>query len=75
VGRVHAWANDPWALGCYSHARPGQVAARAKLAEPVADRLYFAGEATAMQAGSFGPAMTVGGATLAGQAAALSVRL
>jgi monoamine oxidase len=75
AGRVHAWANDPWALGCYSHARPGQVAARAKLAEPVADRLYFAGEATAMQAGSFGPAMTVGGATLAGQAAALSVRL
>ena len=75
AGSVHAWANDPWSLGCYSYARPGQADARAKLALPVADKLFFAGEATAMQGSDFGPAMTAGGAYLAGQAAAMAVRL
>lgn len=41
-----AWASDPYALGSYSHALPGRGAARAKLAEPVDGRLFFAGEAT-----------------------------
>jgi monoamine oxidase len=40
------WARDPWALGSYSHALPGQAGARAVLATPVAERLFFAGEAT-----------------------------
>ncbi len=40
------WAGDPWALGAYSHARPLGAGARAKLAEPVEGRLFFAGEAT-----------------------------
>ena len=75
AGSVHAWATDPWSLGCYSYARPGQAGARAKLAEPVAERLYFAGEASAQLNGDFGPAMTAGGAYLAGQAAAMAVRL
>lgn len=65
-GRAHAWFRDPDALGCYSHCLPGRADARAKLAEPVADRLYFAGEAT----GEIDGAMTAGGATLAGRAAA-----
>lgn len=75
AGSVHAWASDPWSLGCYSYARPGQAGARAKLAEPVAERLYFAGEASAQLNGDFGPAMTAGGAYLAGQAAVMAVRL
>jgi monoamine oxidase len=41
-----AWASDPWALGSYSHALPGHAGDRAALAQPVDDRLFFAGEAT-----------------------------
>ncbi|GEC14842.1 flavin monoamine oxidase family protein [Nitrobacter winogradskyi] len=40
------WANDPFAQGAYSHALPGRACARAILAAPVDDRLFFAGEAT-----------------------------
>jgi hypothetical protein len=40
------WNNDPWALGAFSAAAPGGQWARAALAEPVRDRLFFAGEAT-----------------------------
>jgi monoamine oxidase len=40
-----AWASDPWALGSYSHALPGRAGDRAILAAPVAERLFFAGEA------------------------------
>lgn len=40
------WASDPFAQGAYSHALPGQARARAVLAAPVDDRLFFAGEAT-----------------------------
>jgi monoamine oxidase len=74
-GSVHGWVNDPWSLGCYSHALPGQADARAKLAEPLADRLWFAGEATAAVDGDFGPAMTAGGAFLAGASAARAIKL
>jgi monoamine oxidase len=66
-GSVHAWHRDPLSLGCYSHCRPGHADARAKLAEPIAERIFFAGEATA--GADFGAAMTAGGAFLAGQAA------
>lgn len=69
-GRVHGWIDDPWARGAYSHARPGQAGARALLARPVADKLWFAGEATGGQNGDFGGAMTAGGAFLAGLNAA-----
>ncbi len=40
-----AWASDPWSRGAYSHALPGHADARATLAAPVDDRLFFAGEA------------------------------
>lgn len=69
-GRLHGWADAPFALGAYSHAAPGQAGARAGLAAPVGERLWFAGEATAQADGDFGPAMTAGGAFLAGRAAA-----
>lgn len=39
-----AWATDPFALGSYSFARPGCHEARAALAQPIEDRLFFAGE-------------------------------
>ena len=44
-GHVTRWASDPWALGAYSAARPGHSHMRSRLAEPVADRVFFAGEA------------------------------
>ncbi|HTK36117.1 MAG TPA: NAD(P)/FAD-dependent oxidoreductase [Caulobacteraceae bacterium] len=39
------WAREPWTGGAYSHARPGHAGARAVLAAPVEERLFFAGEA------------------------------
>lgn len=39
------WRADAYALGSYSHAAIGQQSARAALAEPIDDRLFFAGEA------------------------------
>lgn len=41
-----AWASDPFAHGSYSHALPGHAGARARLAAPVDERIFFAGEAT-----------------------------
>lgn len=42
----HDWDADPFTRGAYSYVRPGGHGARAALAEPVADTLYIAGEAT-----------------------------
>lgn len=42
---VTAWGQDPLALGSYSYAEPGRAGARAVLAQPVNDRVFFAGEA------------------------------
>ena len=72
---VNGWATDPFSMGCYSHALPGQAGARAKLAQPGGERIWFAGEATAVGDGEFGAAMTAGGAFLAGEAAARAVRV
>lgn len=63
-----AWWIDPFSRGSYSVCLPGHEAARAQLAEPIGGRIFLAGEATAG-----GGAMTVGGATLAGRAAAAAV--
>jgi monoamine oxidase len=48
--RIHplaasAWGRDPFARGAYSYARIGHADARAALAAPVDERLFFAGEA------------------------------
>ncbi len=40
-----AWRSDPFARGSYSYALPGHANDRARLAAPVEDRLFFAGEA------------------------------
>ena len=65
-GGLTPWASNPWTRGAYAAAAPGRFAARAALAEPVGDRLFFAGEALAG-----GLVQTCGGAWLSGQAAAL----
>jgi monoamine oxidase len=40
-----AWGRDPFALGSYSHALPERSEDRTRLARPVEDRIFFAGEA------------------------------
>lgn len=39
------WANDPLVRGAYSCVRPGHAGVRQTLATPLADRVFFAGEA------------------------------
>jgi monoamine oxidase len=41
-----AWCADPFARGSYSYALPGHADDRARLAQPIDNRLFFAGEAT-----------------------------
>lgn len=68
AGRLAGWSEDPHALGSYAVILPGRLRARDALAAPVADKLWFAGEATA---GVY--AMTAGGAYIAGRDAAVAV--
>jgi monoamine oxidase len=42
---MHLWGGDPFARGSYSYAKPGHWNDRRRLAQPVDDRLFFAGEA------------------------------
>lgn len=61
-GAMTAWGSERWTRGAYAAARPGRAAARKTLMRPVADRIWFAGEALA------GPLMqTCGGARLSGE--------
>ncbi len=59
------WGRDPDVRGSYSVATPGHSGARLALAEPIANRLFFAGEATSVH--HYG---LVHGAFLEGRAAA-----
>ncbi|HSK45256.1 MAG TPA: FAD-dependent oxidoreductase, partial [Candidatus Binatia bacterium] len=43
---MHDWQADPFSCGAYSYAAVGGMDAAAKLAAPVSNTLYFAGEAT-----------------------------
>jgi monoamine oxidase len=45
---VADWDNDAFTRGCFSAARPGRADARFDLARPIDNRLYFAGEACAL---------------------------
>ena len=63
-----AWYGNPLTRGSYSYARPGAADARWDLAQPVDDRIFFAGEATMP-----GAYATVHGAYLSGQEAARQI--
>ena len=70
VGRslMTNWGGERLTRGAYAAARPGKSAARDALAQPVGDRIWFAGEALA------GPLIqTAGGARLSGEAVATQV--
>jgi monoamine oxidase len=63
------WSQDPFSRGAYTYTPVGMLQMPQKLAEPVADTLFFAGEATDWQ----GRQGTVHGALLSGQRAAREV--
>jgi monoamine oxidase len=67
AGFVHDWQHDPFSRGAYSYVSVGHhQTARASLAKPLDDTLFFAGEATDTE----GEAATVAGALQSGVRAA-----
>jgi monoamine oxidase len=67
VGRAAMtdWGSNRWTRGAYAVARPGFAGARMLLAQPVANRIFFAGEVLG------GPLMqTCAGACISGVSAA-----
>ncbi len=64
---TYDWSEDAFAQGAYSVCRIGANSARSNYAQPVADRLYFAGEAAGGDM-----AVTVAGAHNSGIVAAVS---
>jgi monoamine oxidase len=63
-----AWATDPFACGSYSAAEPGYAHLREQLNVPIAQKIFFAGEACSIR--DFG---TVHGAWFSGESAARAV--
>ena len=47
---ITGWMHDPWSLGSYSYALPGQAHRREQLSQPVHGRIFFAGEACSVHA-------------------------
>jgi monoamine oxidase len=71
AGFVHDWLQDAFSCGAYSYTAVGGANAAQMLAAPVADTLYFAGEAT----NTHGYGGTVHGAMETGNRAAREVLL
>jgi monoamine oxidase len=65
-GQRVSWSKDPWSEGAYTYSQVGMGDARAMLAAPIADTLFFAGEATLTN----GHLATVHGAIESGRRAA-----
>jgi len=63
---LHNWSRDPFSRGAYSYVRVGGVEVPRQLGEPVAETLFFAGEATNAE----GHTGTVHGALATGYRAA-----
>lgn len=68
---VAAWDTNPLTLGAYSAARPGGFSARRTLAEPLGERVFFAGEAMATPYATLVGGAHLHGERIAGQVAGL----
>ncbi|MEI6800918.1 MAG: NAD(P)/FAD-dependent oxidoreductase, partial [Pseudomonadota bacterium] len=67
--QITRWGKDPYAMGAYSYVKLGGTSAlRSVLAKPIAQKIFFGGEATHRRYFA-----TVHGAYLSGQQAALDV--
>jgi monoamine oxidase len=64
-GKSSSWLSDPFSLGAFTYAPPGAVPLRTVLATPVANQIFFAGEALSILKHG-----TLPGAYDSGQAAA-----
>ena len=64
----HDWQADPFACGAYSYLRVGAGNARERLAAPIEDTLFFAGEAASLDDSG-----TVAGALDSGYSSALAI--
>jgi monoamine oxidase len=73
---THDWSDDPFARGAYSYVAVGGGNARAELAAPVDETLFFAGEATSSdgQGGTVNGALETGERAGAQAVAALGVK-
>jgi monoamine oxidase len=60
VGTICDWGGDPWACGAFTFPVAGAAWAPAAWAEPVADTIFFAGEATCDHPGRVPEAMESG---------------
>lgn len=63
---LHDWQEDPFSRGAYSYVVAGGRGARKRLAQPIGDTMFFAGEAADFE----GEAATVSGALHSGKRAA-----
>ena len=68
-GSVHNWQTDPFSRGAYSYVLAGGGKGRKELARPLANTLFFAGEAADVD----GESGTVAGALASGERAAREV--
>ena len=71
---IHRWGIDPFARGSYSYALPGMTDCRKKLAAPIDDRLFFAGEACSLADFSTAHGGWITGVAAAEQAIAARIR-
>jgi len=69
-GMFTRWGEHPWTLGSYASAEPGYFHMRGELRKTIADKLFFAGEATHPEQWA-----TCGGGLLSGIDAAKKVAL
>lgn len=55
------WGNDPWARGSFSVQKVGFLSSREDIGKPIAQRLYFAGEACSLEWGGSATAAYLSG--------------
>jgi monoamine oxidase len=59
--RIHDWSADPFSRGAYSYGTVGGAGSAARLAQPIEQTLFFAGEATSSgMTGTVEAAITTG---------------
>jgi monoamine oxidase len=61
AAHFHDWSRDPFFRGAYSYQLVGGATAPSRLARPIEDTLFFAGEATEAQISGTVPAALVSG--------------
>lgn len=71
AGLMSGWDGNPLTRGAYSAVRPGRFPARAALAQPLGDRVFFAGEAMGTPLAALVSGAHLHGDRVAGQLATL----